>query len=132
MDWYSRPPYRLGPKVFGSFGHARYYCRQLLARTSEGQELTGDDALMFAELIKSYPHYSTTIEPYGVRGFSVKAHCGSKMLVVLLAGKVPYGSHNALFGNYTYVSIDRCFKDRDANHGKRVARQDDVDWVIAA
>jgi hypothetical protein len=86
-----------------------------MAQNHEGQEISGDDALILTDLVKRYPYYKTLIEPHGILGFTVKDHCGSKILVVILAtvsGRYPrtrLTTHD--------VSIDRCLGI------KRVVRQ---------
>lgn len=104
-------PFKLGPKTFGSEGHARFYFRKLMERTPAGREIAtmeSDDGLALADLVRRYPYYSTMIEPFGILGFTVKDHCGSKILVVLLGAVTGRPPHTRI--RERDVSIDRCFR----------------------
>jgi hypothetical protein len=108
-------PITLGPTTFASHYEARQYVRRTMACRPAGQEITGEDAAILAELVKRYPYYKTVIEPYGILGFTVKDHCGSKILVVILGTVI--GRHPRTRLMTRDVSIDRCLSI------KRVFRQ---------
>jgi hypothetical protein len=109
-------PITLGPKTFASRDVARHYVRRVMSFCAAGQEITGDDALMLTDLVKRYPYYKTSIEPYGILGFTVKDHCGSKILVVILGAVIGRFPRTRLMT--CDVSIDRCLGI------KRAIRQD--------
>lgn len=112
--------------AIGGYNHLRATINQ----TPAGQEIIGDPARLLAEVIKHYPYYERFIAPYGVRGFTVKDHCGSKILVVLLAIKSP--SHGAKVD----VSLMRCFLELGRNKADRAPtthtefRQDEGDSIM--
>ena len=119
-------PITLGTRTFPSEHEAHSYVRNLMDRTTAGQELSDlNDIEMLRDLVKQWTHYSTLIEPFGVIGFTVREHCNSKVLVVLLAGNA----------KSIDVSIERSLRNMKGKHVttiRNVSRCDDDEWIMAA